>query len=107
MTANITMSIDSELVREARKIASPLPMELAEKQIRLRVSFIIVPQDKLSVRKAIEWQQQHGIGFWDAHILATAFIAGCGTVYSEDLQDRADYSGVKMVHPFRDGYTPG
>lgn len=83
-----------------RKIASPLPFELAERQVRLLDSFTIVPQDSVSVWKAIELQKKHTISFWDAHILASALIAGCRTLYSEDLQDQAEYSGIKVVNPF-------
>lgn len=87
-------------VTVTRKIALPLSIELAERQVRLFDGFTVVPQDSVSVWKAIELQKKHQISFWDAHVLATALIAGCGKVYSEDLQDQAEYSGTKVVNPF-------
>jgi predicted nucleic acid-binding protein len=44
--------------------------------------------------------ERHGISHWDALIVATAIDAGCDLVYSEDLQNGRNYSGVQVVNPF-------
>jgi predicted nucleic acid-binding protein len=42
------------------------------------------------------WQ----LSFWDGLILAAARTVGATTVWSEDLSDRQDYSGIRVVNPF-------
>lgn len=44
----------------------------------------------------------HSISHWDSLIVASAQLAGCGMLYSEDLQDGHDYDGVTARNPFRD-----
>lgn len=50
---------------------------------------------------ALEITGRHRINYYDALILATARLAGCDEVHSEDLSDVQDYGGVKVVNPFR------
>ena len=40
------------------------------------------------------------INYYDALILATARLAGCTLVYSEDLNPGQDYGGVRVENPF-------
>ncbi len=40
------------------------------------------------------------ISYWDSAIVSAARHLGCLTLYTEDLQDGQDYSGVKAVNPF-------
>ena len=40
------------------------------------------------------------INYWDAAILVAARLAGCNSVYSEDLNPGQDYDGVRVVNPF-------
>lgn len=48
--------------------------------------------------------QQHGLGFYDASIVASALLAGCDVLYSEDLQDGQRFDRVLQVrNPFRTG----
>ncbi|MBP7867181.1 MAG: PIN domain-containing protein [Acidobacteria bacterium] len=95
-------------VTVTRKMAVPLPLDLAERQVRLLGTFQVVGLDALSVWRAIDLQKQHTLSFWDAHILAAALLGGCGTLFSEDFQDGAAYSGVRVVNPFKvSPETPG
>ena len=41
-----------------------------------------------------------GLSYWDGAILAAARIAGCDTVFSEDLSDEQDYDGLRVINPF-------
>jgi predicted nucleic acid-binding protein len=43
-----------------------------------------------------------GISYWDAAIVEAARSSGCDLVLSEDLQDGADYNGIRVENPFRD-----
>ena len=56
------------------------------------------------VRTAIEISARHRISYGDAAILAAALALGCRLVYSEDLSHGAEYDGIKVVNPFREGH---
>lgn len=49
---------------------------------------------------ALEIAGRHRINYYDALILATARLAGCDEVHSEDLNAGQDYGGVKVTNPF-------
>jgi predicted nucleic acid-binding protein len=53
------------------------------------------------LRGALEAKRRHRLSYWDAAILEAARQSGCGTVLSEDLAHGRDYSGVRVVNPFR------
>lgn len=61
------------------------------------VRSVTVPHVDLALELAHRFQ----LGYFDALILAAARLAGCGIVYSEDLNDGRDYSGVRVENPFR------
>jgi len=46
-------------------------------------------------------QDQFGVQWWDALLLASANAAGCTHFLSEDLNDGQNYGGVIAVSPFR------
>jgi predicted nucleic acid-binding protein len=45
----------------------------------------------------------HQISHWDSLIVASAQLAGCETLYSEDMQDDHNYEGVVVRNPFSAG----
>ena len=53
-----------------------------------------------TVDLALTIARRFRVGYYDAPILAAAPLAGCGTVYSEDLASRQDYGGTRVVDPF-------
>ncbi len=46
-------------------------------------------------------RDRHGLGPWDALLLASANAAGCGYFLTEDLNDGQLYGAVRAVDPFR------
>ena len=40
------------------------------------------------------------LSHWDSLLLAACLEAGVETLYSEDLQDGANYDSVRVVNPF-------
>jgi len=46
---------------------------------------------------------QHRLAIWDAIILAAAAEAGCGALYSEDMQPGFTWRGVTVQNPFTAG----
>lgn len=59
------------------------------------VRAITVPHVDLALEIAARFQT----GYFDALILAAARLAGCATVYSEDLAAGQDYDGVRVENP--------
>lgn len=52
------------------------------------------------VLAAISIQQKYQISFWDAMIIRSAKESNCKILYSEDLSNGQNYSGVKVFNPF-------
>ncbi|MDW6021772.1 PIN domain-containing protein [Mesorhizobium sp. BAC0120] len=55
---------------------------------------------------AIRLAAEHELAIWDAVVLATASIAGCRLLLSEDMQDGFTWGGVTVANPFADEPHP-
>ncbi|MDN5870803.1 MAG: PIN domain-containing protein [Nitrococcus sp.] len=64
------------------------------------LAFPVVPLGAGTFVRTLETAKRYRISHWDAAILAAAFEAGCGIVYSEDLNHGQDYGGVRVENPF-------
>jgi predicted nucleic acid-binding protein len=62
--------------------------------------FAVAAADESDLAAAAGAVQQHGLGFWDAMLWATARRAGCRLLLSEDFQEGRDLGGVLFVNPF-------
>ena len=61
----------------------------------------VVSIDTRVIAKAMEIESQAGIAYWDALIVAAAVLAGCDTLYSEDLHYGHVFEGqLTVVNPF-------
>jgi len=49
---------------------------------------------------ASELRETMSISYWDSHIAATAILAGCDTLVSEDFQDGSSIRGVQVKNIF-------
>jgi len=87
-------------VTVTRKLKQALPVELARQQIALFSGFTIVAVDHALFLDALAIQERYGISFWDAQILAAARRAGCGELYTEDLQADGIYGDIRVINPF-------
>lgn len=68
-------------------------------------SFLRFPVQETTVpliRAALETRARFAISYWDAVIVEAARSLGCTTLLSEDLADGMDYSGVRVVNPFKE-----
>lgn len=74
--------------------------EAAERSVRSLERFRVQPLTLQVLHTAMTLRERYRINYWDAAILAAARIAGCDTVYTEDLNDGQDYDGVRVVNPF-------
>lgn len=60
----------------------------------------IVPAIFEDTVSAMQWNQQHGLQFFDALLIATARRAGCRTFFSEDMQNGRSIEGITLYNPF-------
>ena len=51
-------------------------------------------------RLAMECHDRYSLSHWDSLLIGACREAGVTLLYSEDMQDGADYDGVKIVNPF-------
>ena len=49
---------------------------------------------------ALRTKKRFLISYWDAAIVEAARAAGCGRIYSEDLNDGQDFGGIRIENPF-------
>ena len=52
-------------------------------------------------RRALSVKERWRLGFYDSLIVTAALEAGCGTLYTEDLQHDKQIEGLRIVDPFR------
>lgn len=64
----------------------------------------LVPVDARTHDRALEIAERYGFSGYDALIVAAALLAGCDTLYSEDMQagQRIDRQ-LAVVNPFLSG----
>jgi predicted nucleic acid-binding protein len=94
-------------VNVTRKIRTPLPKAEARGVVGTYVPWCIEPMTG-DVGAAFQIEDEAGIGFWDALILAAAARSGATRVLSEDLNPGQLIAGVTVVNPFAEdgGVSP-
>lgn len=53
-----------------------------------------------TIELALDLHQSHALSYWDALIVASAHIAGCAVLLTEDMGTGQVLAGVKLVNPF-------
>lgn len=69
-------------------------------EVYAQLDVVIVRPDL--VIGAIDLSRLHRLSFWDALILRAAQVAGCQTLYTEDLNHSHRIDGVTVTNPFDD-----
>jgi predicted nucleic acid-binding protein len=62
----------------------------------------VVATDAELVLRGIRLSQRYRLSHWDGLVLQAALDAGCGVVFTEDLQSGQRFDGVEIVNPFAD-----
>jgi predicted nucleic acid-binding protein len=83
-----------------RKLARPVPDEVAVGMIERMAKLPVVAIDADLVQEAIAGSRSWHLSYWDALIIAAARAAGCRRLLSEDLADGTAYGGVRVENPF-------
>jgi predicted nucleic acid-binding protein len=69
--------------------------------VELLAEFDVVAPDVSDILAAIDLHRLQQISFWDALVVRAAGQGGCAVLFSEDMQDRRDVDGVRIVNPFQ------
>ena len=69
-------------------------------QLVAHEQFEVVQITPRLIRGALDLHQTRSLSFYDALIVHAASIAGCDTLYSEDLNAGEIVDGVTIVNPF-------
>lgn len=98
----ISYQVAQEFLNVAtRRFAVPLSAEDA----RLYLERVLAPLWEVQAsaelcRRGLEITERWRLSFYDALVVAAALVAGCKTLYSEDLQDGQNIDGLTIVNPF-------
>ena len=79
-----------------------LDAAVARRKVELLSDLDVVVPDVGDVLAAIDLHRLHGLSFRDALVVRAAKQAGCAVLLTEDLQDRRELDGVRIVNPFRE-----
>ncbi len=71
---------------------------------RMLMSLVIMSAEALDVVEAMHLQQQHGMQYFDALLIATARRVGCTLFLTEDMQHGRSFGGITVDNPFRSDF---
>ncbi len=83
------------------KISIPANADAVMKSLDAMAPIRLITPDAELIRRAVEVRASYGIHFYDGMIVAAALRAGCGRIWSEDLNPGQKYFGVTITNPFQ------
>lgn len=95
-----TQVLQEFYVNVTRKLASPLPSEVAEERVRDFSGLPLVRVDAPIILAAIARSRSQRFSFWDALIVEAAHAAGASRLLTEDLQHGQEIEGLRVENPF-------
>ena len=84
-----------------RKIKNPLSSAEAREAINHLSLLNVVDMDMKLVSRAIDAHQKYQTTYWDSLIIATAELANCSTLFSEDFNTTQKYFNIAAINPFK------
>ena len=76
--------------------------EIREMGEAIRAVCRVVPLTEETHDRGLQIMDRYGLSLYDAMIAASALLAGCGTILSEDMQDGMRFDGLTEIrNPFR------
>jgi predicted nucleic acid-binding protein len=98
--------ISAQVVNEFTNLAlRKFQVPLTADECRAYLDTVLVPLCHVAwspdlVRRALELHDRNHLSWYDALIVAAALTAGCGTLYSEDLQNGQRFGDLTVRNPF-------
>jgi predicted nucleic acid-binding protein len=107
--ANHTLALSPQNLNECYKVLTQqrrlVPMNAARSYLTHLMPWCIAPLDAQTTVKAWAIQDEAGLEWWDALLVASALMAGCKLFISEDLQDGRLISGMRIANPFNPKFS--
>ncbi len=76
--------------------------EVREILATIRAVCKVVPIDEATHDEGLRLAEKHALSLYDAMIVAAALLAGCKTIFSEDMQHGQKFaSSLRIQNPFR------
>jgi predicted nucleic acid-binding protein len=94
-----TQVLQEFYVNVTRKIASPLPKDVARRVVNAYAIWCS-ETTPAEIAAAFRIEDESRIGFWDALIVASAVKSGAVRILSEDLNPQQVIAGVRIENPF-------
>ncbi len=102
--ANHALALSPQNLNECYKILTLrrrlVPPNAARTYLMHLMPWCTAPLDARTTAKAWAVQDEAGLEWWDALLVASALLAGCQLFISEDMQDGRLISGMRIVNPF-------
>lgn len=73
---------------------------VARRKVELLAELDVAIPEVGDILAAIDLHRLHQFSFWDALILQSAKQAGCGVLFSENMQQARQIDGLRIVNPF-------
>ena len=83
------------------KLRPGMTTEAARDDVRALLAWQPLVLSSTVLDQAWQMQDRSHMSFWDALIAASALVAGCSYLLTEDLQDGMDLGGLRVIDPFR------
>ncbi len=97
----VSVQVLNEFASVATRKLGMSVAEVREALAAVRSLCAVVPIDERTHDVGLEIVERHGMPVYDAMIVASARLAGCRTVLSEDMQDGMRFEGALRVrNPF-------
>jgi len=77
-----------------------LPHHHLREQLRLYRQFDLSVVTTDTMELTLDLHLRHALSYWDALVLASAHIAGCAMLLTEDMGHGEMLAGVRLVNPF-------
>jgi predicted nucleic acid-binding protein len=105
--ATISVQVLNELVSIAmRKYRLGWEQINYELRVLKTLCASILPLTQQVHELAVELAERYGFYIYDANIIAAALVAGCDTLYSEDMQDGQRIGPLTIRNPFTSAEQP-
>jgi predicted nucleic acid-binding protein len=96
--------ISTQVLQEFFAVATrklKLTAEVARSYVQTwsRIDVVVIRPEV--ILGAIDLHRLHALSFWDALVIKSASLAGCGRLLSEDLNHGQVVDGVAIENPFR------
>jgi predicted nucleic acid-binding protein len=106
-----TLALSPQNLNECYKILMQrrrlVPVQAARSYLTYLIPWCIAPLDSQTTVKAWAVQDEEGLEWWDALLVASALITQCKLFFSEDMQDGRVISGMRIINPFSASFSWG